>query len=157
MNDTPLDSPLDSPLHTLRAATARLNAPPGVEKELMAAFAKQFPRKRWYQRLSGMQWGVAGGLGSAAVVVLVFMLSLHAPVPMTAGDQAGDDGNFIALASRERIELETTPQMVETTVPRTALASMGVPVTPENAGDSVRAEMLIGADGQPLALRLLAN
>ena len=32
----------------------------------------------------------------------------------------------------------------------------GVPLTPENAGDSVRAEMLVAADGQPLALRLSA-
>jgi hypothetical protein len=29
-----------------------------------------------------------------------------------------------------------------------------VPLTPENAGDIVKAEMLLGADGQPLALRL---
>jgi hypothetical protein len=44
--------------------------------------------------------------------------------------------------------------MVQAQVPRTALVSLGVPVTPENAGDSVKAEMLVGANGQPLALRL---
>jgi hypothetical protein len=44
--------------------------------------------------------------------------------------------------------------MVETEVPRTTLASLGLPVTPENAGDSVKAEMLVAADGEPLALRL---
>ena len=157
MNDTPPDHPLDSPLHTLRAATARLNTPPGVEKELMAAFAKRFPRRRWYQRLSGLQWGVAGGLGSTAVMVLVFMLSLHAPVRIAPGGESADEGNFIALESRERIEQESAPQIVEATVPRTALAGLGLPVTPEDAGDSVRAEMLVGADGQPLALRLLSR
>ncbi len=46
--------------------------------------------------------------------------------------------------------------MLETEVPRTALAALGVPVSPENAGDSVRAELLVGADGSPLALRLIA-
>jgi hypothetical protein len=44
--------------------------------------------------------------------------------------------------------------MVETEVPRTALAPLGLSVTPENAGESVRAEMLVAADGEPLALRL---
>lgn len=44
--------------------------------------------------------------------------------------------------------------MVATEVSRTSLATLGVPLTPENAGDSVRAEMLVAADGQPLALRL---
>jgi hypothetical protein len=41
-------------------------------------------------------------------------------------------------------------------VPRTSLAALGLPLTPENAGDSVRAEMLVAADGQPLALRVSA-
>jgi hypothetical protein len=44
--------------------------------------------------------------------------------------------------------------MVETEVPRSSLASLGLPLTPDNAGDSVKAEMLVAADGQPLALRL---
>jgi hypothetical protein len=47
--------------------------------------------------------------------------------------------------------------MIETEVPRMELASLGVPVTPENAGDSVLAEMLVSADGQPLALRLTST
>jgi hypothetical protein len=63
-------------------------------------------------------------------------------------------GAFIALESLERIEAEPSPRMVETQVPRTSLAALGLPVTPENAGDSVKAEMLIAADGEPLALRL---
>jgi hypothetical protein len=44
--------------------------------------------------------------------------------------------------------------MVQAQVPRAALASLGVAITPENAGDSVKAEMLVGANGHPLALRL---
>ncbi|UUZ50910.1 hypothetical protein LP420_15560 [Massilia sp. B-10] len=56
----------------------------------------------------------------------------------------------------ERIEQEANPQVLEADVPRTALASLGLPVSPEQAGDSVRAEMLVGADGSPLALRLVS-
>jgi hypothetical protein len=126
----------------------------------MAAFAAQFPRKRWYQRFSPAQWGWAGGLGSAAAAALA-VLVLRAPLPGAAGvdtlAHADDGGAFIALASHERIAQEAAPRMLEATLPRTELAALGVPVSPETAGDVVRAEMLVGADGAPLALRLSAQ
>ncbi len=149
---------LDAPLAALRSAMASQEAPRGVEKELMAAFAQAFPRKRWYDALSPRQWGVAGGLTSTALVaVIALSLSMQSPTPGQLQMIAADDGPaFIALESLERIEQEPDPQMVEADVPRTALASYGVTVNPENAGDSVRAEMLVGADGSPLALRLVA-
>jgi hypothetical protein len=151
---------LDAPLAALRAAMATQAAPRGVEKELMDAFQRQFPPRRWYHALSPAQWGLAGGVGSTAIVALLALsLSLHGTNPV-AGPVAGasiDDGPaFIALESAERIAQEAHPRMLETDVPRTALASLGVPVSPENAGDSVRAELLVGADGSPLALRLIS-
>lgn len=156
--DEPRDALLDSHFDALRGALAQRHTPPGVEKELMAAFARQYPKRRWYQSLSRAQWGVAGGLGSAAAVVALLMLSLHAPLPVGSGAEplAGFayGGAFIALESIERIKQEPAPRIVETEVARTALAPLGVPVTPENAGDWVRAEMLLSANGQPLALRL---
>ena len=62
---------LASPFDALRAAMAQQDTPRGVEKELMAAFAKQFPPKRWYQRLTPGQWGMAGGLGSTLAAVML--------------------------------------------------------------------------------------
>lgn len=139
----------------LRCAMAGLDAPRGVEKELMAAFGASFPNRRWYHALSPVQWGVAGTM---VVAVMAFMLSLHAPLrdERAAAMAAADQGDFIALDTMERIEQEPNPRMVETEVPRSALASLGMPVNPENAGDSVRAEMLVGSDGSPLALRLVS-
>jgi hypothetical protein len=95
--------------------------------------------------------------------MLVTMLALQQPVPSIpdAGPPLiGRDDNgavFVALDSFERIEQDPAPRMVEATVPRTALASLGVPVSPENAGELVHAEMLVGHDGHPLALRLAAQ
>lgn len=158
----PLDPRLAAPFDALRSAMAGIGAPPGVQKELMAAFAKQFPQKRWYQKLSLPQWGMAGGLGSMAMAVMVFLLAARAPLPAGMADGQPliglDNGAaFIALDSFERIEQEANPRMVQTDVPRTALAALGVPITPENAGDSVRAEMLVSAEGEPLALRLTSH
>jgi hypothetical protein len=151
------DSMLASPLSLLRSEMDKLDTPRCVEKELMQAFAQAFPRRRWYHRFATPGWSIAASLASAALVVLVFALAPHATdtAPATAGLLGRDaDGAFIALDSMERIEHEPAPRMVETQVPRTALATLGVAITPENAGDSVKAEMLVGADGKALALRL---
>lgn len=156
------DPDLDAPFAALRGAMAAQNAPRGVEKELMDAFKRQFPPRRWYHALSPRQWSIAGGAGSAALLaVLALGLSTHAPppgqgVPLAPTVRFDEGVPFIALESAERIEQETGARMLETDVPRTTLAALGVPVTPENAGDSVRAELLVGADGSPLALRLVS-
>jgi hypothetical protein len=159
-DDKHFDEPLlASPFDALRSEMATMNAPRCVEKELMQAFAAQFPRTpRWYEKLRTPRWSIAGSLASAAVVVLLFALAPQSPhlrdsdgAPLI-GRNSG--GAFIALESLERIEQEPSPRMVETQVPRTALAPLGVTVTPENAGDTVKAEMLVAADGEPLALRL---
>lgn len=158
--DEHTDPNMDTPFAALRSAMQDVKAPRGVEKELMDAFARHFPPRRWYHALSPRQWGVAGGVGTTALVaVLAFGLSTQVPSPAPAPQDAVlasfDNGTpFIALESAERIEAETDPRMLETELPRTSLAALGVPVTPDNAGDSVRAELLVGADGSPLALRL---
>lgn len=160
--------PRDPLFDTLRGEMDKLDAPHGVEKELMQAFARQFPPRRWYQRrwyqaFTPRGWALGGGLSAACVAVLAFALSLQLPrgaAPDTSAHgrplvSRGDDGGlFIALDSLERIEQEPAPRMVETVVARTSLAALGVPLTPDNAGDAVKAEMLLASDGQPLALRL---
>lgn len=156
------EDPTDLPaaLAALRRAMDAQDAPPGVEKELMAAFASRFPPRRWYHALSPRQWSL--GVGSAALAALMALtLTLHAPAsinpPQDTHISRVDEGSpFIALESVERIEQELNPQVLEADLPRTVLASLGLPVSPETAGDSVRAEMLVGADGSPLALRLVS-
>ena len=158
----PSDAALDAHFTALRASLSDHNAPRGVEKELMDAFAAARRRARWYQRLSSRlsptQWGLAG---SAAVLLLVLPLALplmlRAPQRLDVGPsllQRDGGAAFIALDSLERIAGESDAHVLETDVQRSSLAALGVPVTPENAGDTVRAEMLVGADGTPLALRL---
>jgi hypothetical protein len=155
--------PIDPLFDALRGEMAKLDAPRGVEKELMQAFARQFPQKKaWHERLGLRRWLLAGGLSTAVTAVTVFSLLLHNPRLAVDPDAAGrglvsrdaGGGLFIALESLERIEQEPAPRVVETEVSRSSLAPLGVPLTPENAGDTVKAEMLLGADGQPLAVRL---
>ncbi|MES3023381.1 MAG: hypothetical protein V4857_17595 [Pseudomonadota bacterium] len=155
----PPDTIPDPLFAALRAELAGHAAPPRVEQALMAAFAKQQRPTPWHHALSGRHWGMAGGLGTCMMAVLVFTLAPKAPpAPGAAHPNMADDGGaFIALAPLERIEREAAPQMVEADLSGAALASLGVPVTPETAGDTVRAEMLVSAEGQPLALRFLSQ
>ena len=155
------DNPeLDTGLAQLRSALAGVDAPRCVEKELMQAFTAQFARQRpWYRRLGPLEWSAS----AACMLVCVAVLGLLALPPRLAGEsplqlqplvRIDNGAAFIALDSFERIDAEPDPRLVETEVPRTMLAALGLPVTPENAGEAVRAEMLVGAGGEPLALRL---
>ena len=158
MNDDDFPD-LDARLVQLRTALAGVDAPHCVEKELMQAFTHQFAAAPpWYRRLGLLEWSAAGVCAAVTAGVLGLLLvpphlagGLPDASPLVRIDNGGA---FIALDSFERIEAEPAPRLVETEVQRTLLATLGLPVTPENAGEAVRAEMLIGAGGEPLALRL---
>ena len=155
-HDTPAPR-VDAALAALRREMSAIDAPRGVEKELMDAFAVHFaPKQRWYRRFTPTDWGMAGTVAAAVLAVLALAQLPPTAAPFGGTPLIGRDSGaaFIALESLERIEQEPSPRVVEAAVPRTVLASLGVQVTPENAGDSVLAEMLVASDGQPLALRL---
>lgn len=150
---------LDARLAALRGAMDGIATPHCVEKELMQAFAARFPpRQPWYRRLSLPEWGAAGACAAVTAVVLATLLAPPRPVDELALRtplwRLENGTAFIALDSVERIEQEPEPELVEAEVPRAMLAALGLPVAPEQAGEAVRAEMLVAADGEPLALRL---
>jgi hypothetical protein len=163
MTDQLSDPHLDAALHCLREQTTLLAAPRAVEDALMAAFAEQQRKEkkaRWWHRIAVPAWHSGIGLAGLGAAVLAVMLVLAVPprlpqLPAMAQASEDDDGAFIAIASAEHIALEPAPQLIETEIARTALAGLGVSLSPDNAGDLVRAQVLVGADGQPLALRLL--
>lgn len=150
------------PMAVLRREVAAMDTPPEVELALLAAFARQHPPRRWYHRLAQVlaRRELLRGAGAIALMLLVavgaFTLRPDAGAGprLPAGFTANDD--FIALEPLERIAQERAPRMVEADVPRIVLASLGVSVTAQNADQPVRTEMLVAADGQPLALRLIA-
>jgi hypothetical protein len=155
-DDTP---DLEFQLAQLRTGMAGLDTPRCVERELMQAFAARFARRQpWYRRLGLLEWSAAGIGGLVTVAVAgVLLMSPHLSNRLHESNalvRIDNGAAFIALDSFERIEAEPAPRLVETEVPRTMLAALGLPATPENAGDAVRAELLVGAGGEPLALRL---
>jgi hypothetical protein len=152
-------SRLDANLDSLRSATESLAMPAAFEGKLMSAFKAHQAKKRRREVLA--QWFAPGFALAASVGMSAWMVL--APMAQPALDAGPDamamlanaETPFIALKSLEQIALEPQPRLIETAVPRMLLASYGVPISPEVAGDSLRAEMLVSANGQPLAMRFL--
>lgn len=174
------DANLDRALAALRHESAALDAPPRVEKQLLAAFvaitsanarqgaiasaARQpIPRRnrlsstlaRWFA--PGVAVAASVGMASWMMLSPLSRVGMDDSTDVAAAIAAGQDldNPFIALQSLERIALEPTPRLIAANVPRAALAAYGVPINPEVAGQPVRTEMLVAANGQPLAMRFL--
>jgi hypothetical protein len=150
---------LDGHLDALRDATAHFAPPAGLEAKLQSALRKK-------HRPAAFRWMTGLGLGVPAAALTLslgfagwfLLMPLVAPIggnPATTLAQARSDAPFIALASAERIALEPSATIVTTTFPRALLAEYGLPVSPERAGEAVRADMLVGSNGLPLALRII--
>jgi hypothetical protein len=171
MNPNPSNDFLDSELDHLRVEMTNVKAPSNIETAVLNAFikhqrtpAKLRSKQSWLTAFS--QW-IAPATALAASVVMGLWMSLSLllpteeilPVEITDAasqiDNAGRDNSapFFALQSLEQISLEPNPRLIETRIPKMMLASMGVSVPPEMAAESLRAEMLVSAAGQPLALR----
>lgn len=153
---------LSDSLAKLRTASTTLAAPARVEAALMNAFTSAHKarevKRRWRAFLA--QWLVPGAALAASVGMSAWMVlapmarpMIDYPIGPALADSGFGDAPFIALRSLEQIAMEPGPRVIETTVPRMWLASYGVAISPETAGESMRAEMLVAANGQPLAMR----
>lgn len=157
---------LDEHLGNLRTATESIDAPMHLEASLMSAFATHHARQNAKLRRRDfiMHWfapgfALAASVGMSAWIMMAPMagpaLDDTAEATIDPSARTFTDTPFIALQSLEQIALEPRPHLVKANVPRMLLAAYGVPVNPQSAGDSVRAEMLVSASGQALAMRFV--
>ncbi len=155
------DARLADRLEELRTALAAVKAPETLEAGLVGEFRARAARMPHADR--PRLWWLPPLAMVATLAVVGWMVRNPAlqpaarPAPeITAGETAADDaGPFLALRPLERIALEPQATVVTTEFPRALLAQWGLPVAPERAAETVRAEMLYSAEGEPLALRLL--
>ncbi|GAP36704.1 hypothetical protein ISF6_2544 [Piscinibacter sakaiensis] len=118
-------------------------------------------------------WGAWGAWGKAGAVLLAAALAMHAPRPpfvsgaaapggpAAAGpdDPRGPGTAFLPLGPSERWApaegAARTAWLLPTELPRDRLALLGLPYDPARAGERVRAELLVDAQGEVLAVRVL--
>lgn len=153
------DALLDQQFSLLREDLQELNTPAVIEQTLLQAFARQQAKDKKQARTRRLRPWLAGLLtlsGSFGLVMLTVMFpaSQHQLTPDSSAISNTELPPFVALVPLERLNNET-PSMLEAEVPAAWLASLGMPVSPEIAGDMVQAQLLVAADGEPLAMRLL--
>ena len=153
------DAMLDRRLAEVNRELLAHKPPIALEGALVAQFRRTHkaagnrPRLWWMPPLA-----LAATLAVVSWMVRVPMpASEPKPLPTLAAatTPAQDPGPFLALKPLERIAAEPSTTVVTTEFPRALLADWGLPVSPELAGQPVRAEMLYSAEGEALAVRLL--
>lgn len=158
--NTPPDSPLlpaedillDSRLDDVKRELSAIKAPAALEAALVARF-----RSRRRRLARPRLWWVPPLALAATIALVSWMVRGPVPVAPVVAEEAvrEDAGPFLALKPLERIALEPSTTVVATEFPRALLADWGLPVSPDRAGEPVRAEMLYSADGEALAVRLI--
>ena len=149
-----MTDPLDHSLAALRAEMAGVHPPAAIENALTAKF-----RRTHHTTLRPRLWWMPPLALAATIALATWMIrASHSgdPIVIERTPARTDAGPFLALRPLERMSLEPgTTTVVTTEFPRALLADWGLPVSPERAGEPVRAETLYSADGEPLAVRLI--
>lgn len=130
----------------LMAVQQALAAAPEQARGTQPAAAQPVPA-----RLPTAGWTAA--LACAAVVVLSVVLMVGGPQdrPLRQGTAMA---GFVPVVPQEQWPVDEAPAwLVSTELRADRLAAMGLPFDPARAGDGVRAELLVRASGQVLAVR----
>ncbi len=98
------------------------------------------------------RWGAMGLLLLGATVVLVECQE-SAPYRSGAWQMAQRESGFVPLVSEATIASNPAAWLVQANLSQASLASLGAPFDPARAGDAVRAELLVNARGDVLAVR----
>jgi hypothetical protein len=85
------------------------------------------------------------------------VLAASAAEPASIGDQADNEvtTQFIALSYLGPASLQDGGQIVRVELPRSAMASFGLPVNMDRFGEKVRADVFVSADGFARAIRFV--
>lgn len=149
-----IPEPVDVPLAELRRELEAIHAPAALEAALAARFRREHrkaprPNLWWMPPLA-----LAATLAVVSWTIRTPMPAMQTPI-VTPAAVGADETPFLALKPLERIALEPGTTVVATEFPRALLADWGLPVSPDRAGEPVRAEMLYSAQGEALAVRLI--
>ena len=136
--------------------------PPAVLRERVLATARsaqpiQPRRRRWVWALAGS----GAAVGMAALLVAILLL-LAGPVAPPSEHPARLASGFVPVASDGRWQLllsdSATPAwLVSTEMSRDRLAALGLPFDPARAAEPVRAELLLHASGEVIAMRVIGQ
>jgi hypothetical protein len=148
-------SRLDDAMRQLAAELAETEAPTSVEIAVLAEFDRV--RSREARRAHGRVW--MAGVGVAAAAAMAVFVAENRPAQnlvATATVEAEAEQPFTPIpyvlppAPYERVEV------VRMRVPIAALIAAGLTMRTADPGAQVEADVLVGQDGRPRAVRLVS-
>jgi hypothetical protein len=162
-------SELSAGLKALAAGMAGTGAPSRVEARLLTAFRAQAgnpegirTRRRW---IPAATWAAAI---AAMIAIGVFLVRDRAPeverpvprtvelalleTPSTGFESAVEEG-FLLLPGAEHLGAGDGMNILHVELRRSAMMQVGIEVSPERADETVRADVMVGADGLARAVR----
>ncbi|WP_416760209.1 hypothetical protein ACNI65_25005 [Roseateles sp. So40a] len=134
---------------------------PDRDEAVLAAMQARFAARQRSSRAGRWRWALAGPALCASVLVACVWLLGSAPPGESGATVMGSSGSgFIVLVSADRWAAyekagASTAWLVPTEVPRERLALLGLPYDPADAAAPVRAELLVHASGDVLAMRVM--
>jgi hypothetical protein len=182
---TELES-LDTGLHAMAVAVAGWRAPGSVESALMSEFRRQkLAQARWSVRRQIVALGTAAAAflalgfslhhymagknsGSGGVVSALKTPVANVATANSAATGGQDSANVVDADGTEYASFVPLPYaddpsalddgtVVRVEMPRSALASFGLPVAAMESDGPVRADLIVSADGTPQAIRLVSQ
>lgn len=165
MTPTPIPSGRETLRDTLRRAADELQwhrPDPNVPEAVWAAMPRPPSARAMRRRRPWLAW-TGGGLAFATLAVATLMLAV-APLPQDGviAQRPAVATPFLPVAGAERWPQRLREArdngpawVVPTELPRESLAAMGLPYDPARVGEPVRAELLVHASGDVLAVRFV--
>lgn len=132
-----IDRELDEALRALARESAGRQAPERVEAALKREFRRRTP---WF------------AVAAAAVVLLALLLAVLRPAEAPAAYRPIST-EFLPVAYGQPFRLEDGGRIVRVRMPRSTLASFGLPVNPERLHERIQADVLLGEDNLVRAIR----
>jgi len=150
--------PLSQLLRSVARDLHHLQPPPELRARVLASarLAGPVPPRRRRR-----PWALAAGGAATGLAVLAVLLLAGRGEP-GSDDRAGSASSFMPLASATRwqqlLNDSATPAwLVTTELPRDRLAALGLPFDPARAAEPVRAELLMHASGEVIAVRVIGQ
>jgi hypothetical protein len=158
-------------------------APAAIEGQLAGAFRehhRNLERARYRERRARIRWAEWIGLAAAAAMLVTIgawnfshgravkhgsasptVSSTTSPSgsiaqnTFDATEIADAGGDFVPVPYGENLSAEDSAFVVRVSMTRGTLESLGYPVDEANAGEVIQADVLVGEDGSPVAVRLV--
>ena len=166
-----IETRLSAGMRAVAEDMARLEAPGRVEARLLTAFRRHsgspspvragrpwFPAVAWAAALAAM---IAAGV----FVVRSREPEAQRPTPRrvelamldtsVSGLDAAMEEGFLPLPGAAHLANAEDVDVLHVELPRSAMMQVGIEVSPDRAGETVRADVMVGADGMARAVRFV--